>query len=440
MSRVPSPRTQLLISRSSEIRLIPWRKKVPRTTISRTLPWEIVLDIVEAISPSHLLSFIRTCKALRVVAEPLLYRDIRLSNCPRRSIHFFCTMINRPELGRHVLTFQAADRFPFLSPSNITRVLRHWRGGPAFWITRPMTYRSMAERTIQHLVNVKALSFHGTTPASIGRLAGHHSITKVRLVHPTLMTELESLLDALPLVTHLTLPFNTVGPPEAGAIHTDHVPNLESLICSTDAVGLVAGRPIRELYIMFPMRWDPPPSVHTIMEKVSQSTVPLRVLGIAIEWIWTFGEDYSEVLTAAARVLPDLEELHLAFGFFPGQAQFVQNIFEVVSICFTVSSPTISDASLSLSFPRPSSPSNVFILSPGPEAPVPTPTGSPLIRIRPPKPSSPFSKAGAEDAQASIKWSSLTTLSGNRPKLRENGSTPGFNPKSSLGRGSPGAV
>lgn len=309
------------------------RRKVPQPNITDRLPWEISIQIVEAIPATYLSSFILACKAFRAVAEPLLYRHINLSNCPRRSAHLFHTIINCPELGRHVVTFQAADWFPYYQPSKLTQILVFIRKDPPQWYTLRSLYQRISKEVSNHFTNVNTLSLHGGTPSdSLRRLPHPRKITKLRFKHPWEISELGSLLDFVPNLTHLTTPLIYNLQPawvSMGAILPYHVPHLESLTTIADAaIQLVPGRPIRELFILLSLQWAQIPAVPQVFEQLSHGSAHLAVLGVITEALWSGSP--TQILDAIASFLPNLEELHLVF-YFVSQDDVLKDFVQTVS-------------------------------------------------------------------------------------------------------------
>lgn len=317
-------------------RLLPWVAR-PQLRIPNNLPWDVILHIVENVPASHLYSFVLACKGLRAVAEPLLYRDINLSNCPRRSIHFLYSILNRPELGQHVVTFQASDSFPWIRPGRLDQLSSRLKGRPSNhdWISRASDYPKIAENATQHFPNAKAISFYGVDPVeSIPLLSNLSSLTDFRLVDPFLVPRtLVVLLDCLPLLKHLTLPGSETPPTEALArVRPDQIPLLESLTCSVDlAMQLVPGRPIRRLVILFGFRGRDAPPVHDVLEHVSRSSARIAELGVTIEWS-RFESDVLDVLPAVARFLPDIEILRLSIGFSAERPSILRTFTITVSL------------------------------------------------------------------------------------------------------------
>lgn len=283
-----------------------------RETIStHTLPWDILFLVVAVVPPSRLLPFLLACKAFRAVAEPLLYRHIDLLDHPKRSAYLFRTILNRSELGRHIITFSAAEKLPE-RPSRFNTLLHHLRGRQQ---AQPPSYRDVAQRVAQHLVNVKAVSYRGS---SYTLLAGNHSITKFSVFShhdPALHINYGVLLDALPHgVTHLHLPFELVAEPVVG-VRLDHVPHLEMLLCSAHAaVELVPGRRIRELFIEFSYQLEGAPSIYDTMERLTHGSARIRTLRVSVQYMYL--GDMMEVVDAIARFHPDLETLQLSLSFF----------------------------------------------------------------------------------------------------------------------------
>ncbi|KAG8982903.1 hypothetical protein FRB90_006466, partial [Tulasnella sp. 427] len=160
------------------------------------LPWEVVIYILTFVPPSHLLSVILACQALRKLAEPLLYRDLDLSNSPTRSLYLIRTLLSRKDLCRHVRTFQPADRHS--KPDGYIEIFRKILRGETQEHMRRTAYIQHAERVAGKLTYVENISVHTSSELSLRALGNLSRVKKFRTLHPWGLRQHESLLDALP--------------------------------------------------------------------------------------------------------------------------------------------------------------------------------------------------------------------------------------------------
>lgn len=272
------------------------------------LPWEIFVYILSFVPPSHLLSVILACQAFRRLAEPLLYRHIDLSNCPTRSLHLLRTLLCRKDLCRHVRTFQPADRHS--QPDGYLGVFTKILRDRSQEHMRRTAYIQHVERAAGRLTYVENISVHTSSEQAVRALGGLSNVKRFRTLHPWGLRQHESLLDALPNVTHLELPFTSFFLP-VSEIRPYHTRFVEELICPTNvAVRLVPGRPIKRLFLLWPMLQGPPNSFD-LMKEMARSTETIKTLGLFVGWGWNWQGDMAQIVSAMATFLPDVEELTL---------------------------------------------------------------------------------------------------------------------------------
>ncbi|KAG8910610.1 hypothetical protein FRC00_007892, partial [Tulasnella sp. 408] len=220
-----------------------------------SLPWEIFSYILTFIPPPQLLSVILACQAFRRLAEPLLYRHIDLSNCPTRSLYLLRTLLSRKELCKHVRTFQPADRHT--KPDGYLGVFKKIVRGQTQEYMRRTAYIQHSERVAGRLTYVENISIHTSSEQVVRALGGLSKIKKFRTLHPWGLRQHEPLLDALPNVTHLELPFTSFFLP-VSEIRPDHTQLVEELICPTNVAG--------------------PPDSFELMKEMARSTETIKVL------------------------------------------------------------------------------------------------------------------------------------------------------------------
>lgn len=286
-----------------------------------SLPWDIFSYILTFIPPPQLLSVILVCQAFRRLAEPLLYRHIDLSNCPTRSLYLIRTLLSRKELCTHVRTFQPADRHT--KPNGYLGVFRKIVRGQTQEHMRRTAYIQHSERVAGRLSYVENISIHTSSEQVVRALGCLSKIKKFRTLHPWGLRQHESLLDALPNVTHLELPFTSFFLP-VSEIRQYHARSVEELICPTNvAVRLVPGRPIKRLFLLWPMLQGPPDSFE-LMKEMARSTETIKVLGLFVGWGWNWQGDMAQIVSATATFLPDVEELSLKLKCWKSNSHLLQ--------------------------------------------------------------------------------------------------------------------
>ncbi|KAG8907339.1 hypothetical protein FRB99_004586 [Tulasnella sp. 403] len=291
---------------------------------SPRLPWDILIYVVTFIPRTKLLPILFTCHTLRLAAELKLYRHIDLSNCPIRSLYLFRTLLDNDRLASYVLTFQPCDRLS-AKEATLQRLIRRIRGRIDLRFASHVAYGNLSEQVMGRLENVETISIHGTSDHFIRTLGSLRNVKKFRTLHPWGLTQHEGLLDALPMVTHLELPFTSLFVP-ISEIQPDHAKNVEELICPTNvAVKLVPNRPVKRLFLMFPIL-QAPPSPYEVMAQMARSTASITVLGIMIGYGWQ--GDLPDVLKAAGLSLPRVEKLYLKFRFLLGESQTLKTFLE----------------------------------------------------------------------------------------------------------------
>lgn len=335
------------------------------------LPWEVILHIIGFVPSAHLRPLLLTSKILRDFTEPLLYHDINLFNCCRRSILFLRTILRRTELARHVITFDPAQSFVY-KEGTFTRTLRRLRR-QSYDTRREATYRVYSDKVLEMLVNVESICVNATTSHFIHKLKAPNWIRQIRFLRLTGLADYGVLFDRLSLVTRLELPF-TVFPVSTEGIRQDHLPLVEEVVCMADfAVKLVPGRPVWKLHLMFPLQleWEPPISPYEIMTAISGSFAKITELALAVRGLWQ-GE-MVHLLHAVGLFLPDVAVLYLPLSFYKDQTPILLSFLNMVRHNLAILDFHISK------FP--------FFLATGPSASIQV-TSSPrlqrLLRIRRP--------------------------------------------------------
>lgn len=290
-----------------------------------SLPWDLLLNIVDFMPSGHLYPILLVSKTLHKAAERLLYRHINLANCPRRSIHFYHTIVEHPELARHVLTFQTAEYY-FRAEGRLARAFRRFRHRP-YNTKREVSYLHFSGLVIQNLANVGTICAYPTT---IDKLENLHNIKRFRFHRLPAFSDYGALFDKIPNATHVEIPF-TFFSGSSREIRPDHLPFLEEMICTMDiAMKVVPNRPVRSVFMMYPLTWEDPPSPYELLLAISQSSAKITVLGLIVRWIWQ--SEMVNVIHAIALLLPDVEELYLTLNFSKGAHVELQSFLNAVSI------------------------------------------------------------------------------------------------------------
>ncbi|KAG8964170.1 hypothetical protein FRC05_004271 [Tulasnella sp. 425] len=124
--------------------------------------------------------------------------------------------------------------------------------------------------------------------------------------------ELAAFLDVLPEITHLELPSTFSHSPEDLQVQPNHARYLEGLVCPTYAATiLVPFRPIKQLFLVWDRRSSDliGMSNFDLMEVMAQSTEMIKLLGLLFGYRANRQSEIAHAFTAAAKSLPDVEEL-----------------------------------------------------------------------------------------------------------------------------------
>lgn len=299
-----------------------------------SLPWEVLGYILTFLPPSQLPSVILACRALRRLAEPILYRHISLSTSPTRCFYLLRTLLARDELCKHIHTFHPADRytmpeqhfnFPFSR-----RIFRNRLSGD-----HQKAYYGHTERVVRRLCDVESLSIPGLAVSSeniLNVLASLPQIKKFRTQSDA--GQLGSLLDLLPSVTHLEIPFHPFHLSE-GQVQPHHARHLEGLFCPTYvAISLIPSRPIKQLALY----WCSNPFQHQglstweLMEVMGRGTAVVRSLGLFLGGHPDMPHQIENIFPATARFLPDVEELTIWITFWWQHSNHLTRILSEVRI------------------------------------------------------------------------------------------------------------
>ena len=315
----------------------------PEEAHSKTrLPWDILIHIVEFVpleEKGNILSVIRTCRNFRLVGERMLYRDIELLLCPIRSLYFFRTLLQRPELGKHVRTYQPAPYF--LRPRDSLDILpkfvqRRLKSRTARYESFVHEYTILVERVLDLVRNTNALALTCFCERVDETLKNMHSVRRYRMVHPlTSRTPyappgLDTVLDDIPLVTHLELPWSSLHDPYIGEIKPEHAPLLEELVAPLNvAEALIVDRPITRLFVLLEFQ-DVLLSPFDFLQNLTQGLHPIKVLGLSRHCAWDM--IMASLVTAAAEHHPYIEELQLRLTFRGIENEILTAILDQVSL------------------------------------------------------------------------------------------------------------
>ncbi|KIO26660.1 hypothetical protein M407DRAFT_24100 [Tulasnella calospora MUT 4182] len=282
------------------------------------LPWEVLAHILTFVPPSRLRSVILTCQGLRQLAEPLLYRHISLSNSPTRCFYLLRTLLARDELCKTIQTFHPADRY--LPDQNLFPLLGRIIGSN-LGSAHQKAYHKHIERVQERLSRVENISIarvgiHRESLKTLDIATRFPQVKRLRTFSDD--GELGSLLDALPHITHLELPFHKFNSAE-DQVHPHHARYLEGLFCPPFvAVSLVPSRPIKHLALLW---CSSSRRIHGLnnwefMEVMGRSTGTIRSLALFFGSRANMPEEMDQIFSATARFLPDVEELTIWFVFY----------------------------------------------------------------------------------------------------------------------------
>lgn len=288
--------------------------------------------IFDFVPPDGLSSIARVCKATRGSAERRLYAHIDLFDNPTRSAYFLRTVLARPELLLHVITYRVAAEYHEAPQKRPTRL---WHRRQKRENVKPelarRSYRVCRLDVAMKLINAKTIT-HGWN-----RLPTQTTVDR-RSVWPSLETftlldsweiEYSPLLDAIPSVRRLDIYSRSKGTSIQGvdSITPRHVPLLEELICTAQAARrLVPNRPIWKLIIFIP--WPPKGPVDDLIDEVAKSSGTIRTLGLVINDVESRG--LPGIFRQIAASLKDVEELHLCMCWYNNSEDSEPLVIEIL--------------------------------------------------------------------------------------------------------------
>ncbi|KAG8937917.1 hypothetical protein FRC00_009442, partial [Tulasnella sp. 408] len=248
-------------------------------------------------------SVILTSRTFRDLAEPMLYRHIDLSNCPIRSVYLLRTLYSRHALCQYVRTFLIADYYWRCEKDLFSLILKNEDPGP-----KHESFDQHIQIIFGKLTAVEILSLPVLQDGLHPNLNEFTQLRRLRTRH-TLHREHIHLLDDMPRITHLEIPYSSLA--SLDEPRSARLAQLEELVATTNlAVQLVPDRPVRRLI----MRWSIvrlPESPYALLEKVALSTKPIRTLGLLMDWEWNWQRGAEWTLNAIVTFLPHIEELVL---------------------------------------------------------------------------------------------------------------------------------
>ncbi|KAG8893821.1 hypothetical protein FRC01_013334, partial [Tulasnella sp. 417] len=283
-----------------------------------SLPWEVFTYILTFVPPFGLPSIILTCQALRRLAEPLLYRQISLSNCPTRSLYLLRTLLARDDLCNHVKTFHPADRHSKRKQRNLLTWVK-----TLFEVDqdlgRQVIYAEHTEQVLGRLYAVENVSYPKSSTRTLDALRDQKlpQIKRFRSPDTGGLGALGPFLDTLPNITHLELPYGWYCPAE-GQVKPNHAPHLEALLCPTYvAISLVPFRPIKKLFLFWQAGSSAFPGSESweLMEVMARSTEVIKSIGLLFRWKANEQEEIEQIFHATADFHPDVEELVIWVNF-----------------------------------------------------------------------------------------------------------------------------
>ncbi|KAG8895991.1 hypothetical protein FRC00_006654, partial [Tulasnella sp. 408] len=236
------------------------------------LPYEILLAIIELLDEQSVAFLLRTCRVLRDVAEPILYRHIRVSRDGKRPLKPYLlhrTLVGRPDLLPGILSYHG-PLIPPVNPADASeRSTAEWlkmKGTIHNNLKSDLSFDECIEkaRTIfSGAINIQELHWTDVTWKDTAQVRGVFdapqsnmmmNVKKLALNVEQSSPALVAILRTMPGLKHLAL----LGLRE-GEIQLDatDLPELESLKAGLEhAAQIVPGRPIKKLELFLNWRLD----------------------------------------------------------------------------------------------------------------------------------------------------------------------------------------
>lgn len=301
------------------------------------LPFELISAITSYLSQPETLILLRTCRHLKHMMEPLLYKHIKVSwhqQGAHRSL--MQNLISRPELARMVINFEGYlyPVFGLSGTENKAGVLGRWKASLLVFARGPKAapvdseagrahYEALLAQALDNMVNLRSLAVapfsQGAwthkiltqvvaprvrlTSLSISRPAGRTSMP-LPLTQQTKL-QFTALAISQPTLEMLSIPNNFDVP--QGSFTAKDLPQLAFVECGwLAAQTLLSGRPVTSLELLeFPVEGE----LENGWERIASSTRPLLKLSL------TVGRRRIDLLSINFRGiavhLPHLQELTL---------------------------------------------------------------------------------------------------------------------------------
>ncbi|KAG8869094.1 hypothetical protein FRB98_002862, partial [Tulasnella sp. 332] len=238
------------LPRRSRLRLSNLRWAKPSSNIFLRLPVELNLEILNYLDTKEVLSVLRTCRAMRTIAEVCLYTHITIGmHQGRRLSGVVRTLSTRPDLAQRVVTWNGY-LFPLL-----------YEPGPFRKSSSKLLSKLNSPMPLSHMVNLNSLTIHSFNPLwSVSYRRVRPTLDAICLTtliitgpsfrwpnpNPGDERELAMILKSQPLLQHLELRSGKWDMGEwLSPVDLSHLHSLAAR--EEDARRLIPGRPITSL-------------------------------------------------------------------------------------------------------------------------------------------------------------------------------------------------
>ncbi|KAG8978899.1 hypothetical protein FRB90_008265 [Tulasnella sp. 427] len=270
---------------------------------------------------------IRTCRYLRNLAEPILYRHILLDpddvfSLPLTSILLHITLSDRKDLLPYVLTYhgplvaqdvsmQQMAVTTHRAPRRLNLLQRDNSDKPAFTIEERM---DMMNTIFSGTVNLRDVHFSDHSYwwppelwGSFDAFKYWNNLEALELNVWETSPSLVPILRAQPSLTRLSLFGTPNGQRQWDGLQSTDIPRLRSLRASiSDAAVLVPGRPIREMELITPLR----PYKESLLRHFALSSCDIVDFRMVVAGFW-HEETLQSTLYAVNRHVPRIVALSL---------------------------------------------------------------------------------------------------------------------------------
>ncbi|KAG8912121.1 hypothetical protein FRC00_005224 [Tulasnella sp. 408] len=286
------------------------------------LPHDVLLAIIELLDERSVACLLPTCRVLRDVAEPIVYRHIRVPGNGERPHLLHRTLAGRPDLLPGVLSYHG-PLIPVVNPSDASeRSTARWfkmKGTTRYSTPKSdLSFDKCIERAkimFSGAINIQELHLTDVNSKDTAQVLGALDQSKMMNIKKLVLNveqcspTLVAILRTMPGLKHLDLLGLRGGDIQ---LNETDLPELESLKANLQhAARIVPGRPIKKLELVH----DWTPDHDQLWQRLTLSTCDITELTTEVPesgWRWAGGNvGEPEDLQGVARHLPRIERLCL---------------------------------------------------------------------------------------------------------------------------------